>query len=369
MNTQNIVTAAITLGQQKYAQPVQHLAFFEQLEQRLKQLPGVAAAALSDSLPPNTPSRTMPFVALEAEGQSPLNPDQGIGGIVGWRSITPEYFSVLDIPLLRGRAFEEQDRMSASGAMILNEALAQHLFPGQDSVGKTIHFRSAEARAAATFRIVGVTANTQNQGLSGHFGPEYYTVRRHSTDDRIFTYPDSQRISIVARSAIDPQTVAKELRDSVAALDPTLPVESSTLGQTVYRLAERPRFTAALLSLFAGIGLLLAAVGIYGLVSLLVSQRTREIAIRLALGANPATVTKTMVFQTLVWIAAGAIAGTLCSLVAARWVGSLLFGIKPNDPTTLTAAALLLLAVALLASYIPARRAAKVDPMVALRYE
>ncbi len=369
MNTQNIVTAAITLGQQKYAQPAQRLAFFERLEEKLQRMPGVAAVALSDSLPPETPARTMPLVAMEAEGQTPLSPDQGIGGIVGWRSVTPGYFSVLGIPLLRGRAFEEQDRTSAYGTMILNEALAQRLFPGQDPVGKTIHFRSEEARAASTFRIVGVTANTQNQGLGGHAGPEYYIVRRHNADDRIFNYPDSQRISMVVRSAIDPQTVAQELRDSVAALDPTLPVESSTLGQTVYRLAERPRFTAALLSLFAAIGILLAAVGIFGLVSLLVSQRTREIAIRLALGADPSTVTRAMVFQTLAWIAGGAVAGTLCSLVAARWVGALLFGIKPNDPATLTEAALLLLAVALLASYIPARRAAKVDPMVALRYE
>ena len=174
---------------------------------------------------------------------------------------------------------------------------------------------------------------------------------------------------MVVRSAIDPQTVAQEIQDSVAALDPTLPVESSTLGQTVYRLAERPRFTAALLSLFAAIGLLLAAVGIFGLVSLLVSQRTRELAIRLALGADPDAVTRDMVFQTLVWISGGAVAGTLCSLAAARWVGALLFGVKPNDPATLTEAAILLLAVALIASYIPARWAMKVDPMVALRYE
>ena len=370
MNTQNIVTAAITLGQEKYAKPAQRLAFFEQLEQKLQQLPGVAAAALSDSLPPETPARTMPLVALEAEGWwPPLNPDQGIGGIAGWRSVTPKYFSVLGIPLLRGRAFDEQDRTTANGAMILNQVLAQRLFPAQDPVGKTIHFRSDEARAATTFRIVGVTANTQNQGLGGHFGPEYYLVRRHSASDRIFNYPDSQRISMVVRSAMDPQTVAKEIRDSVAELDPSVPVESSTLGQTVYRLAERPRFTAALLSLFAAIGLLLATVGIFGLVSLLVSHRTREIAIRLALGANPATVTRVMVFQTLVWIAGGAVTGTLCSLAAARWIGALLFGIRPNDPATLIEAALLLLGVALLASYIPARRAAGVDPSVALRYE
>jgi ABC-type antimicrobial peptide transport system permease subunit len=146
-------------------------------------------------------------------------------------------------------------------------------------------------------------------------------------------------------------------------------VELSTLGQTVYKLAERPRLTAALLSLFAVIGLLLAAVGIYGVVSLLVSQRTQEIAIRVALGANPGAVTRTMVFQTLVWIAVGVIGGTFCSLVAARWIGTLLFGIRPNDPATLVQAVLMLMAVAAFASYIPARRAAKVDPMVALRYE
>jgi len=369
MNTQNVVTAEITLGQQKYAQPEQQLAFFEQLEQKLKKLPGAAAVALSDSLPPNTPARTIPFVALEAEGQPPLGPDQGIGGIVGWRSVTPDYFSVLGIPLLRGRPFEEQDRTPTSNAVILNQALAQRMFPGQDAVGKIIRFHSDEPPADTTFNVIGVTAGTQNQGLGGHIGPEYYAVRRHSADDTILSYLGSQHISIVVRSVVDPQTVAKELRDSVATLDPTLPVESSTLGQTVYRLAERPRFTAALLSLFAAIGLVLAAVGIYGVVSLLVSQRTQEIAIRVALGANPATVSRIMVFQTLVWVAVGAVAGTFCSLIATRWIGTLLFGIKPNDPATLTEAALVLLAVALLASYIPARRAAKVNPMVALRYE
>jgi predicted permease len=369
MNTQNVVTAELTLGQQRYPQPAQRLAFFEELERRVKQLPGVAAVALSDSLPPSAPARTMPFIALEAEGRPPLSPEQGIGGIVGWRSVTPDYFSVLGIPLLAGRGFEDADRKPGAGAIILNEALAQQLFPGDNPLGRTIRFHLDEQRFSAQFTVIGITGNTQNQGLGGRVAPEYYMVRWHAADDVIFRYPDSQRISIVARSVIDSQTMANELRDAVATLDPTLPVESTTLNQTVSTLAARPRFSATLLMLFAATGLLLAAAGIYGLVSLLVSQRIQEIAIRVALGATPSSVTRMMLLEVSVWIALGAVTGIVCSLIAARWVRALLFGITPNDPVTLAGAALTLLAVALVAAYVPAQRAAKVDPMVALRYE
>jgi len=369
MDTQNIVTAELTLGQQKYSQAAQRLAFFEQLELRLKRLPGISSVALSDSLPPNAPARTMPFVAIQADGQAPLSPEQGIGGVVGWRSVTPDYFSVLNIPFLRGRAFEESDRKPGAGAIVLNQALASRLFPDGESLGKNVRFRLDEHTLTAPLSVVGVTRNTQNQGLGGQAGPEYYVVRRHAADDVIFRFPDSLRISIVAKSAVDAQTVANELRETVAALDPTLPVESSTLGQTVSTLAARPRFSAALLGLFAAVGLMLAAAGIYGLVSLLVSQRTQEIAVRIALGATPASVIEMMLVQVAAWIVVGAAAGILCSLVAAHWVGALLFGIKSNDPVTLSAAAIVLLIAALIAAYVPARRAAKVDPMVALRYE
>jgi putative ABC transport system permease protein len=372
MNTQHVVTAELTLGQEKYSRPEQRLAFFEELERRLKQLPGIAAVSLSDSLPPSEPARNMPFIALQAEGQTPLTPEQGIGGTVGWRSVTPEYLSVLGIPLLRGRAFIEEDRRSKPEAVILNDALAEKLFPGQNALGKVVRIAGSEEPRVSpiTFTVVGVTRNTQNQGLGGTPGPEYYVVRRHAPDDIIFRYgPDSQRITIAARSVIAPQTVAQELRDAVAELDLTLPVQSATLSQTVSTLVARPRFSATLLTLFAGIGLLLAAAGIYGVVSLLVGQRTQEIAIRMALGAVPSSLTRMMVFQVSSWIALGALCGIFSSLVAARWVRALLFGIEPNDPLTLMGAAVALLAIAAFAAYIPARRAAKVDPMVALRYE
>lgn len=369
MNTQNVVTGQISLGQEKYSQVAQRLSFFEQLEQRLKQQPGLSAVALADSLPPRPPARTMPFIALHIDGEQPLSADQGIGGIVSWRSVTPEYFTTLGIPLLRGRFFAETDRNPGGGAIVLNEALVEKLCPGQNPLGKIIRFRLDDQNFSAAYAVVGVTANTENQGLSGHVGPEYYMVRRHSVDDVIFRYPNSERLDIVVRSALDPQAVASELHDAVAAMDPTLPVQITTLRQTIYQLSERPRFSTVLLLIFAGMALVLAAVGIYGLISTLVSQRTQEIAICMALGANPGLVTRHTMLQALPWIASGIGIGIACALAGSRWVSSLLFGVKGNDPTTLAAAVTILLAVAVVAAYLPARRAAKVDPMVSLRYE
>jgi putative ABC transport system permease protein len=369
INTQHIVTAEFTLGQQKYSTAKERLAFFEAVERRLAELPGIDAAALTDSLPPSTPARTMPYFALQGEGQPPLPPTEGVGGIVGWRCVTPDYFLALGIALRRGRPFNEQDRAPDVHTIILNQALARKIFSTDDVLGRKIQFRTDRAALSSPFTIVGVTGNAQNQGLGGTTGPEYYMVRHHSDNDIIFNYPDSQRVSIIIRSAIAGPTLAHELRETVASLDPTLPVELSTLARNVSRMAERPRFSAALLSLFALIGLLLTAFGIYGVVSLLVNQRTQEIGIRMALGATQSQVVGIVVWQASVWIGVGAVAGILGSLVIARWIGSMLFGVRANDPVTLAAAAGALVLVAVIAAWIPARRTAKVDPMVALRYE
>jgi predicted permease len=369
MNTENIVTAQITLGQKQYSGAAQRLAFYEELERKLQELPGIGSVALSDSLPPAATARTVPFVAVEAEGRPPLPQEQGIGGVVGWRSVTPAYFSLLNILLLRGRAFDEADRKPGASAVILNQALAQRLFPAEDPLGRMVRLPQGDGRAEPAFTVIGVAGNAQNQGLGGRVGPEYYLVRSHREDDPIFRYPESQHISILLRSAVGPAAVAQELRNSVATLDPTLPVDVSTLGQTVAKLAERPRFSAALLSLFAVVGMLLTAIGIYGVVALLVNQRTQEIGIRMALGATPKSVIGTMVWQACRSVCIGAAAGILGSLAVAHWIGSLLFDMHANDPVTLAEAAILLVMIALFAAWVPARRAARVDPMVALRYE
>jgi predicted permease len=369
INTENVVTAQITLGQSKYSEANERLAFFEQLEGELKELPGVRAVALSDSLPPSTTARTVAFMALQVEGRPPLGVEQGIGGVVGWRSVTPNYFSVLNIQMLRGRAFNEADRRPGSNAVIVNQALAQRLFPGDDPLGRILRLPQGEGIAGAVFTVIGVAGNAQNQGLGGRVGPEYYLVRRHGVDDPIFRYPDSQHISILARSAVGPQAVAQELRETVTTLDPTLPVEVTTLSQSVAELAQRPRLSAALLSLFAVMGVLLTTVGIYGVVSLSVSQRIQEIGIRMALGATRTGLVTLMVWQASLWIGLGSAAGIFASLLAARWIDSLLFGIRATDPATLTEAAVLLLAAALIGAWVLARRAAKVDPMMALRSE
>jgi predicted permease len=369
INVSNVVTAEFTLGQQRYSQAAQRLAFFEGVERKIEELPGVSSAALSDSLPPAVPVRTMPYIALHAQGEPELAPDQGIGGVIGWRAVTPEYFSVLRIPIIRGRAFNESDRSPAAHSIMLNQALAQRLFPNGEAMGKTVEFRTDRDVLSAPFTVVGITANTHNQGLGGQVAPEYYMVRRHTDKDVVFNYPDSQRVSILVRSALAPQVLAQELRASVASLDPTVPVDVNTLEQRVQRLAERPRFSAALLSLFAVVGVLLTAIGIYGVVALLVSQRTQEIGIRMALGARRGQVIAAIMWQTSAWIAAGIGAGILSSLIVSRWTRSLLFDIRPNDPATLGLAAMLLLGLAILGAWIAARRAAKVDPMVALHYE
>jgi len=159
MNTENIVTAQITLGQSKYPGPPQRLAFYEELERKLKDLPGISGVALSDSLPPSTTARTVPFVAVEAQGRPPLPPDQGIGGVVGWRSVTPDYFSVLNIPVLRGRSFDEADRMPGASAVILNQELAQRLFPGEDPLGRIVRLPQGEGISEAAFTVIGVAGN------------------------------------------------------------------------------------------------------------------------------------------------------------------------------------------------------------------
>jgi len=279
--------------------------------------------------------------------------------MVAWRLVSPEYFRALEIPIERGRDFNEQDSHSTQNLMILSKLLADRLFPGQNPIGQHIHPGMSEPE----FTVVGVAANVKNAGLSESDEPEYYRLRRNLPEDW------GRSSTLVIQTSGSPQFVTPWVRSQIAAIDPTVPVEVGTMSQRVNRLADGPRFQAVLLSVFALTGLIMAMVGLYGLTAFLATQRTHEIGIRMALGADRADVLRLIAWEGIRLIAFGGLIGMAVALSLSRLLQSLLFGVGAHDPATLGAVAALLALVALAATLIPARKAMRVDPSVALRAE
>jgi putative ABC transport system permease protein len=359
MQTESVLTASFVLGKERYSDDSRQLAFFEELENRLKRLPGVTAAAVTDSLPPAGITRSRPFTALEVPGRPRLQ--DGMGGTVIWRYVTPGYFAALNIPILRGRAFVEQDRDPGEEIAILSQSLAARLFPNENPLGKHVDGT-----------VVGIAGEVNNNGLSAKADDEYYIVRKHSTDGVFQNQMPPygwRKASVVIRSPMNTQAVANLLRAQIATLDPTLPIAMETMNHKVSKLAQRPRFNAVLLGLFAGMGVMLAAIGLYGLISFLVAQRTQEIGVRMALGATPGQIARLVLAHAARWALAGIALGLIASFWATKALAALLFQVPEKDPITMGAAITLLVVVALLAAWIPSRRAALVDPMLALQHE
>ena len=358
MDTKSVITAGIDLVEYRYPDSAKQLAFFNQLEARLKQMPGVTSLALSDTLPPSGGSQATFLSSLEIPGHTKFS--AGTGGMIGYRFVTPGYYPALGIPILHGRGFREEDRSSAERPVILSESLARKLFPnGEDSLGKSFRFGAQNEWRT----IVGVAGDVKNNGLAAPADPEFYLPWKNEPTG----YYRSAHLTV--QGAINPQAIAKWIRSETAAIDPTVPVTIEGMQTRIGKLAQRPRFTAVLLSLFAGMGVLLAGIGIYGVVGFLVAQQTREIGIRIALGATPRSVLKLILSNMLRWTVAGASLGILGAWFCARLLESLLFEVRAHDPFLLVSAVLVLLAVVFLAAWIPARRAMRVDPVVALRYE
>jgi predicted permease len=284
----------------------------------------------------------------------------GTGGMIGYRFVTPGYFPSLGIPIVHGRGFREEDRTPAERPVILSEALAKKLFPnGEDPLGKSFRFGlQTEWRT-----IVGVARDVKNNGLAAPADPEFYIPWKNETGGYF------RSGHLIVQSAIHSDAIAKWIRSEAASVDPTVPVTIEIMKTRVGKLAQQPRFTAVLLSLFASMGVLLAAVGIYGVVEFLVAQQTQEIGIRIALGATPGSILRMILSSMVRWTAAGAALGLLGSWLSSRVLESLLFEVRAHDPFLLGAAMFALLAVAFFAAWIPARRAMRVDPMVALHYE
>ena len=260
---------------------------------------------------------------------------------------------------MRGRGFRDEDRAADQNVVVLNDVLARRMFPGEDPLGKQIQ----PGRVGPWLTVIGVVGNVKNSGLAEDAGPEYYHVRKHAPENI------GRTATAILRSTADAGGTARWLRAELTALDPSLPVSIQTMEQHMGRLAERPRFNAMLLGLFAAMGLLLAAIGLYGVVAFLVAQRTQEIGVRMALGATPAAIVRMVLRHAARSTAAGAVLGGIGSLFALRLLSTMLFHVSARDPWTVLAVLAMLSAVALLAAWVPSRRAARVNPVEALRQE
>jgi predicted permease len=279
---------------------------------------------------------------------------------VGWRAVTPDYFSALAIPILEGRGFRQEDRLPTENPIMVSETLARELFAGESAVGKQLRL----FKDPGPWRtVVGVAANVKNDGLATSGDPEFYLPWKN--DPLINLHAGY----VIVRTRMNSASVASWMRSETGSLDATLPVSIETMSQRVGKLTERPRFNALLLCLFAGIAVLLAAVGIYGVIGFLVVERRREIGVRLALGATPQSILKMVLSSVARCTIGGALLGLLGAWFCTRLLESLLFEARAHDPVVFGVAISALVAVALFAAWIPARRAMRVDPMIALRYE
>ena len=360
LETEHVVTAQISLAEHRYPDTPKQLVFFKEVETRLNRIPGVTLLALSDTLPPSGGMQATFFASIEVPGRA--RPSQGTGGMVGWRMVTPNYFPALGIQIVRGRGFTDADRAPTENPIILSEALAKKMFSQENPIGKSLRF-SAFDRQGPWRTIVGVAADVKNNGLIAPADPEFYIPWKNDPETYV------RRAYVTFRTPLSPAAVVPWTRTEIAGLDPTVPVEFATMEARVGKLTQRPRFDAILLSLFAGIGVVLAALGIYGVVSFFVSQRTQEIGVRMALGATPRSILRMVLLNVARWTLGGALLGLLGAWLCARLLQSLLFAVRAHDPELLALALLILLTVAFFAAWVPARRAACVDPIVALRYD
>ena len=353
---QQVLTAQLSPAGPQFGEDSAIISFYEQVLERARVIPGVESAGVINTLPLSGG----PTIGFRVEGRPILTVDKWVP--TNFRTVSPDYFRAMNIPVLQGRTFTPDDRMGAPRKLMINQALAQRDFPNEDPVGKRITLGNTdENNQPIWFEIAGVTANVRSEELREEAPPELY----FSAKQIMF-----QNMAIVVRSTIEPESLAPALRQAVAEVDRTVPVaQLQTMEHIVSASVTQPRFNLFLVGLFGGIALLLSAAGIYGVTSYTVTQRTHELGVRLALGAQVSDVLKLVLGQGLAVIVIGLVVGLAASFALLRLMKSLLFGVGENDPLTFAAITLVLFLVALFACYVPARRATKVDPLEALRYE
>jgi len=352
------LTFELTLPETRYKEDPQIVSFFDQLLPRLKALPGVRAVSAVMGLPLSG----MDFIiSFQVEGRPPVPPAQQPAMQV--RVATPDYFTSIGIPLKRGRLFTEEDRQGTPRVVLITESAAREFFPNEEAIGKKIQlgWGRGPGKPRAGGEVVGIVGDVKEAGLDEPNPPHIYMPLRQ--------WPVNF-MSVVVKTATPPTALADAVRTEVYAVDANLPVSNlRTLDEIVARSISQPRFYMLLLTIFAGVALALAAIGIFGVLSYAVAQRTREIGIRMALGAQRGTVIGLVVRDAMLLVVLGVVTGTIAALFLSQTMTKMLFSVAPTDPATFATVAAGLLAVALLASYLPARRATRVDPVIALRTE
>ncbi|HXM33400.1 MAG TPA: ABC transporter permease [Chthoniobacterales bacterium] len=357
-NTRNLLTMQVSLPRSRYADDNRRAAFFAELISRLEKLPGVETAAATLQAPligldVDKSTFTIKGAPPHATGQEPAAP---------LHVVTPEYFRTMNIPLRSGRALTERDDRNAPGVVIINEAMARRYWPNESPVGRQLKLGLAFLPGDAMEReIIGVVGNVRHFGLALNEEPQMYIPHRQSP------WPE---MTLVLRANPNVASLAAAARAQVSLMDRELPVAKViTMEQGLQDSVAQPRFRALLLGLFAALAVILGAIGLYSVMAYSVSQRTNEIGVRMALGANARDVMKMIFREGSSIVALGLIIGLAGALGLTRLLTSLLFGVGAGDPLTYAGISILLALVALLACYLPARRAMKVDPMVALRCE
>jgi putative ABC transport system permease protein len=337
---------------------------YRQLLDRIRNIPGVQAADITTSVPLNYQQDTMPFWIDSHKPAEVQAAPRTLPFITG-----PEYLRTMEIPLLQGRFFTPQDTTHSPCVVAIDSAFARTYFAGKDPLGHTITVGFQQSFGPC--RIIGVVRHVRDWGLGNTaalpHSESYFALFQAPNRWVPLMFPSA---TIIARTHLDPATMMPEIKEAVYASAKNQAVYNvQTMGDIVSNSMSSQRLPLVLLGAFAGLALLLASVGIYGVISYTVTQRTHEIGIRMALGAERLDVLRMVVGQGL-WLALiGVAIGIAGAMALTRFLSSLLYGVKPTDPLTFIAVSLILMAVALLACYIPARHAAKVDPMVALRYE
>jgi ABC-type antimicrobial peptide transport system permease subunit len=325
--------------------------FRQQLLDRLTQMPGVVAAGSINRLP---------LTGDAADGTFFINNNPAREGYAEFRVASADYFSAMGIPLLRGRTFTESDQPTAPNAAVVSQSLAQKYWPNEDPIGQAIQFGNMDGDLRL-LHIVGVVGDVHAGGIDTPARPTVYAnalQRRPSSD-----------LSFVVRAVVPPSSLVPAMRQAVKSLDAQLPIDFRTLDQIFSSSLDQRRFSLVIFSVFGAVALLLAAMGIYGVTTYAVAQRTQEIGIRMALGARMSDVLKMILRSAMMLALVGAAIGVAGALALTRLMSALLFGVTPTDLPTFALVAVCLIAVALIACYLPARRATKVDPLVALRYE